>query len=537
MPNRKLVVTLTAVALIVTSCASSTSTSGSTSNPEVTTSAAAASTPTTPSSTVTPQSGTSAKVPDSTAAATTSAAAKVAIACGDGSPAVIQTLGWCERRSTDPELIVAGVAPPPQCIYRKDEVLVPNETTTSSIKSKLPAGSSAGVLSESIGESGYKRLQFTGADPIVVADRIPGAVPNYLFASAMGWTFGPGGDVKDRGNASPKGSRLDATAPASVTIAVLDTGFDVRAGISATPLLQPAALKGYLSSKSGVAPPTWPAPNSADPDEVDVGITAGHGTFIASLLKHLLPDAAISIGQIPSWLTDVTENGQSFQVAATDTAIVAATLSNPGLKTADYLNLSLGSYGCPPDVKVGDTTNTWWRSPVPVRNALLELSKPRVFAAAGNDATKLPFYPAAWGACGIPSGIVNGIGVECSLAADSDKREKEDAAISAQVAAVGSNACKDDCATKGAAGMMDHKSFSNNGDWVEYNAEGAEVVGYRPDTFDSAAAKRTQPKQPKPAKMYEWSGTSFATPCALALAAAGRALSAKPTVNDCGLGA
>jgi hypothetical protein len=515
---RKLIATLAVVALIVTSCGSSAKTGASTTKADVTTTAEKPST-IAPSSSAVPESSTTANGSTPTPASTSSSTAPKVIVCGDGSKPVVKTSGWCERRSNDAALVVDGAVPPPQCIYRAGELLVPTNTPP-----KVVTDLAGYTLSSTpIGETGYYLATFSGADPVTLAQQVDLAVPNYLVSGAMGWTFGPGGDAKAlESSAKSGGGGLDQSTTVKKTVAVLDTGLDLQAKVPVKSAILPSkALVAYLAMPTRRASqPTWPA--TANISEVDVGLTAGHGTFIASILTHLVPSADVSVGQIPSWLIEVAQDvgaagatkSVSWQVAVTDTATVAATLSDPELKNFDYLNLSLGSYGCPEDVVFRDVTSTYWRSPTPIMKAISELAKPLVFAAAGNDVSEQPFYPAAWGSCGVG-------GVLGCPAGD------KGAAIAAQISSVGSNDCLGTCASKGAAGTMGGRSFSNKGSWVEYpGVEGAEVVGFRPDTRETAKATATALAGP-----YEWSGTSFATPCALALHLVGKLGS----TTDCGL--
>jgi hypothetical protein len=520
MPNRKLVATFAAVALIITSCSSSTSK----------TSSAASSTSAISGSTTVPVDSTGASTPASTGA---SAPATTAVGtgststqlpgttvppltCGDGLlPAGVTSSGWCSRHSNDPALV--GMTP--QCVYREGELL--STGSDKQLEGALVNGLNATItdIGPRLGSTEYRVVRFTGVDPALAASQIPGAVPNYLVASTMGWTFGPGGDATLQPNFT---SRTGGEAsPGGTTVLILDTAAAAqRAGARVAGIKTSGELLGYSAAQFG---------GSLSGDDIDVGLTAGHGTFIASLIRRVLPNVNIVVAQVPAWPVTLTQAGVSWQTAASDTATVTAALESYDMTGVTHLNLSLGTYGCPADVTKGlQEKNSMWRAPMPIFEALGRNvpSTAKVFAAAGNDASDRPFYPAAWGVCPSVSEVI------CS------GNKSADLAIADMITSVGSTACKFACVTKGAVAQppMDGKMFSNEGGWVEVVAVGSEVVGNRPVSYLSTGDK---PSKPQAEGDYRWSGTSFATPCALALAAAlGTALQPKTVQTyDCNLGA
>jgi hypothetical protein len=147
-----------------------------------------------------------------------------------------------------------------------------------------------------------------------------------------------------------------------------------------------------------------------------------------------------------------------------------------------YLNLSFGTYGCTErldGVVESDEEVPVYMTPLGLRTVLENWAgggEMQVFAASGNDGLRPTdraiFYPAGWAR---DDGGGDGDGWLYSVASD----------------------------------PKDGDDYSNRGWWVELQAKGTRVVSYLPDTTAWG-----------PEDWYAWSGTSFATPCALAAHAA-----------------
>ncbi|HTY73219.1 MAG TPA: S8 family serine peptidase [Actinomycetes bacterium] len=185
------------------------------------------------------------------------------------------------------------------------------------------------------------------------------------------------------------------------------------------------------------------------PDDIDVldadhdGILdteAGHGTFICGLVAQVAPALRIDPGRV----LDPTGIGTDFSVAL------------ELLRTeAPVINLSLGCYTAED------------RAPLALDGVLGALGPDRVVvAAAGNDATTRPFWPAAF----------------------------------KHVVAVGALDTTDPDHPRPAA-------FSNHGSWVDVWAPGVDLASTYVDGH-----WRTADEDAQFAGWAKWSGTSFAAP-------------------------
>jgi hypothetical protein len=184
---------------------------------------------------------------------------------------------------------------------------------------------------------------------------------------------------------------------------------------------------------------------------------AGHGTFIAGIIKHLVPGALLRNIKLVGPLGDADEHS----LASAIRALVASSAERP---PPDILNLSLAGYALE-DMK-----------DLALAIRLLQRAHGTVVvAAAGNDATCRPTYPA------VLPGVV-GVG-----AVDGEGRPAP---------------------------------FSNYGPWVRASSLGVDVVSY---FFEWDGAR------PRPGELVDrddfsharatWSGTSFAAPHVAALIA------------------
>jgi subtilisin family serine protease len=212
------------------------------------------------------------------------------------------------------------------------------------------------------------------AAALAADSRVGYAESNVIGSSAedqgvTGWASGvtgwaSGGAATYQGQWAPSVIRLPqaftVTRGAGVTVAVLDTGVDAT-----HPDLAGHLVAGYDF-----------VDNDADPSEVGVaGVDRayGHGTFVTGLVALSAPDARIMPVRVldPSGVGDVWRLAKSMVWAA--------------LNGADVINLSLGTY-----------TRTH------VTNELVTDLEATgrgivVVAAAGNDASSIPEFPAGEG--------------------------------------------------------------------------------------------------------------------------------------------
>lgn len=149
-------------------------------------------------------------------------------------------------------------------------------------------------------------------------------------------------------------------APAGCRVAVVDTGF-------ADAAFRPAGLA--VDHVSGILD----QPDGNDDTHLDVA--AGHATFIAGIVKRMAPDAKVETWQVLSTFGDASDS----EVAAVLQKLAA---EDP---PPEIVNLSFAGYSD------DDTT------PPAIAASLAELRAKGVvvIAAAGNDGTCRPAWPAA----------------------------------------------------------------------------------------------------------------------------------------------
>ncbi|MGI8810266.1 MAG: S8 family peptidase [Acidimicrobiales bacterium] len=188
--------------------------------------------------------------------------------------------------------------------------------------------------------------------------------PNHLLTCQDYPEWGPGGPVKrlTKPFVVPK---VVGDAGRGVTVAIVDTG--VRK--------DHVWLLGQTECRDIVDEEALDLDNN---DKLDY--EAGHGTFIAGIVRQMAPGA------------DIIVRGAVHSNGTVEDAVVAGSIySLRTEKRVDILNLSLGGYTHMNEGN-GLPATTW---------ALKELRRkfPRciVVAAAGNDHRSDPFYPAALG--------------------------------------------------------------------------------------------------------------------------------------------
>ena len=236
---------------------------------------------------------------------------------------------------------------------------------------------------------------------------------------------------------------------------------------------------------------------------------AGHGTFIAGLLRQACADADITAVRV------MDSDGIVPELMLTDALIGLAVVQTDHKPYIDALVMSLGYYSETGD----DVTYTAGLRPLVLTLAALGVA---IFCAAGNDSTQRRSYPAAFsddpafaGGQHLPMASVAALNPDSTVAL-----------------------------------------FSNDGDWVNSEAPGANLVSTAPirargswtqDTYFVAPDKSrrgTIDPDSFASGFSTWSGTSFAAPvlagrylARLASAAVARTVAAREPLLGLGRGA
>ncbi|GGL91229.1 S8 family peptidase [Nakamurella endophytica] len=271
---------------------------------------------------------------------------------------------------------------------------------------------------------------------------------------------------------------------ASPRVVVLDTGVGRHPWFDAVPVQDRLLLAGGdpvgVDVDDPAAVDTDPEAAGAVPDPMTglLGSHAGHGTFIAGLLRQTCPSAEIVAVRVMGVDGTVPET----ELAAALLGVAVRVRQDPPFPV-HALVLSLGYYaetGADLDYTAG----------IKVLLAALGESGVTVFAAAGNDSSRTPMFPAAFAATG--PGDTRGL--DCVVAVAAENPDGSDAL------------------------------FSNDGAWVRGRAPGANVVSTVPVTQQGGG--QADDRFPGPFEAYRgtidpddyssgfgtWSGTSFAAP-------------------------
>jgi subtilisin family serine protease len=219
------------------------------------------------------------------------------------------------------------------------------------------------------------------------------------------------------------------------SIVVVDTGIAVAN-------LRPNALAGLAADATDSA-------NDETPDESPVDgkldSDAGHGTFIAGIIEGIVPGCKLLVNGLLTGQGDANE---------ADVATTLESLATRPEGRPDLVNLSFGGY----------TVDGMERLHEAVRK--LQDAGTVIVASAGNDATCLPSYPAAF----------------------------------------------PDVIAVGAIGPYGPAHFTNYGSWVRACAPGIDIVS----TFFTECATDDGAEY---GEWVRWSGTSFSAPAVLAVLA------------------
>ncbi len=235
----------------------------------------------------------------------------------------------------------------------------------------------------------------------------------------------------------------DTCAGSGVMVSVVDTGWWPEAATS--------GVSSWLAGVEGDVEDVYPDPSQPD------AIThyAGHGTFIAGVVRCLAPSTEVRVEGF------LTHGGAIFE-----SEMVAQLVETMALGP-DIISLSAGT------VTRGHGASLAFQ--VFYENYLSQVKNTVLVAAAGNDSTRAPFWPAAF-----PWTISVG-------------------------------------ATNAAGARAD---YSNFGSWVDLYARGSDLV----NAFPTGTYTCSEPPHAGEVRtfkgMAQWSGTSFSTPVVAGLIAA-----------------
>jgi subtilisin family serine protease len=361
-----------------------------------------------------------------------------------------------------------------KCFIDRDEIVTPAPqdivddvfgvgVATSEGEDDLPAGLSAYVLD--------------GLDPVDAANMLLDtdlpASPRYVLLPSPRWAFGPGGAPlpADGAVVADQGTLLPAGAG---TVAIIDTGVPTT-----PPPDGPSSWKELLHLGDEANEPA-----SLEPD------FAGHGVFIAGIVRRLQPNATITVRS--AMITDGSKAvfDEHSVLAAVDAALAAE------LEGGGVVNLSLGTYACTP-------------RQIPLELAariggiVVSAQDVAFVAAAGNDAHQ-PDDPPLW-----PAGFAD-TGAIADAVAHFDLNEMEKWSNADEVAefVASMQALAANRVVVGVGALV-----MDNGSWIpaEFSnqpaatvwAPGANIVSNHPG-WDGFA---------------QWDGTSFAAPHVAALIA------------------
>jgi subtilisin family serine protease len=270
------------------------------------------------------------------------------------------------------------------------------------------------------------------------------------------------------------------------------------------PIQQAILANGQLAVQAGdkhrrLIESAWDTPVAADPLVGELDTHTGHGTFIAGVVRQVVPDAEVLAIRVMHSDGIAYEGDLLEALKQIVTRVQGAQNGTSGMdEMVDVVSLSMG-YFCESPTATAASANS------PLCKVIQKLAGlgVAVVAAAGNSSVRRRFYPAAFTEVVTP---VNGADPLFSVGARNPN---------------GSNAL-----------------FSNGGNWVTAWASGAEVVSTFPVDVNGSRepdlAMAQDPANPLPSGVPQgvllepgrdaldpddysagfavWSGTSFATP-------------------------
>lgn len=298
--------------------------------------------------------------------------------------------------------------------------------------------------------------------------------------------------------------------PGTKSVLIIDTGYDEAA---VAPLNGSGAPKLVDGDSDGKVTPSSSLATLAPP-------FAGHGTFISGILAIDQPDKFGDIDHLNLWAADTPNSpGKQVQDNAYDSDFVSLVLGRQGNKQDyDGINLSVGSYPCSIAALLGNggepsSDPADYVQPIAQRIALEWYvegkSDVMMAAAAGNFASEIPMFPAAFHSAPTPNkdALVyegDATGEAAFLAWQSNsKLVAENLALYVH--------------SVGALPGPDDTKYSNSGDWVEFpDVEGCHISLMPKGTWDWSTVPEPPPTTSSTITLDTgwawWCGTSFAAP-------------------------
>jgi hypothetical protein len=331
--------------------------------------------------------------------------------------------------------------------------------------------------SHSVGGNPFTESHGAGGNPFTESHGA-GALSGYGVAGLGGRQ-----PVNWVGQAPANRYPLDGSTVRRPVVALLDSG------VAAHPWLGPDQVERdptVLGQPLGMSADPADTTGTSDALIGDLDADAGHGTFIAGLIRQCCPDAMILAVKVFGG-DGVVAEGQllrSLQLLALRQAL--AVHGDASTAPVDVVSLSLGYYHEQPEDADFDALLL---GPI----ALLGRLGATVVVSAGNDATVRPMYPAAF--TPYEHGLVPASHDALPVIAVGALNPNESVAL-----------------------------FSNDGPWVRALRPGAALVSSYPRTFDASGQPTAElvtadgewrsslDPDDFSAGFAIWSGTSFAAP-------------------------
>ena len=331
--------------------------------------------------------------------------------------------------------------------------------------------------SHGIGGTPYTSSHGIGGTPYTSSHGVTGyGVPGLGGRQPVNW-LGP----------VPRGQHgVDPNGPVRrPVVAVLDTGVAEHPWLDDGHVIRdPKVGNEPMSISAGV--PDSEIGGVSDPLVGGLDPDAGHGTFIAGLIRQACPDATVLAVRVFRGDGVVAEGDLLHALKLTAARHLLALSGRKEYQAIDIVSLSLGYYHEQPADSDFDRLLA-----EPLR--LLARYGVAVVTAAGNDATVRPMYPAAM----------------ATYAADGTPPPADNAPL------VSVGALNPDSSVA---------LFSNAGPWVRFHRPGASLVSTHPRTFDASMSPTAEFKAYDGSRRASidpddfssgfavWSGTSFAAP-------------------------